>query len=151
MQYRRFGHLDFEVSALVIRWPRRVKAGGVTDAMVQYVDVVPTLIEAAGGEAAGVDTGCPDAKGKRGFDGRSFLGVLLGKKRAHRNLVYGAHTTRGIIAGSDCYPVRSVRSVRAMASPPRTPLGRATAALPQCIWWMPLAAAGRYPTTAPSP
>jgi len=99
-------------TALVIRWPRRVKAGGVTDAMVQYVDVVPTLIEAAGGDPAGVDTGCPDAKGKRGFDGKSFLGVLLGKNRAHRNLVYGAHTTRGIIAGSECYPVRSVRSDR---------------------------------------
>ena len=99
-------------TALVIRWPANVKAGSTTDAMVQYVDVVPTLVEAAGGKAAGVDTGCPDAKGRRGFDGKSFLGVLLGKNQAHRNLVYGAHTTRGIIAGSDCYPVRSVRSDR---------------------------------------
>jgi len=99
-------------TALVIRWPRRVKAGSTTDAMVQYVDVVPTLIEAAGGDPAAIDTGCPDAKGKRGFDGTSFLGVLLGKNRAHRDLVYGVHTTRGIIAGSECYPVRSVRSDR---------------------------------------
>ncbi len=99
-------------TALVVRWPAKVKAGSVTDAMVQYVDVVPTLIEAAGGDPTAIDTGCPDAKGKRGFDGKSFLGVLLGRNRAHRFLVYGAHTTRGIIAGSDCYPVRSVRSDR---------------------------------------
>ena len=99
-------------TALVIRWPAKVKAGSTTDAMVQYVDVVPTLIEAAGGDPTAIDTGCPDSGDKRGFDGKSFLGVLLGRNRAHRNLVYGAHTTRGIIAGSDCYPVRSVRSDR---------------------------------------
>ena len=34
--------------ALVVRWPRQVKAGSVADAMVQYVDVVPTLLAAAG-------------------------------------------------------------------------------------------------------
>jgi uncharacterized sulfatase len=99
-------------TALVARWPGRVRAGSVSDAMVQYVDVVPTLIEAAGGDPAAVDTGRPDARGDRGFDGRSFLGVLLGKTDAHHDVVFGAHTTRGIIAGSDCYPIRSVRSRR---------------------------------------
>jgi len=99
-------------TALVVRWPGRVRPGSTTDAMVQYVDVVPTLIEAAGGDPQRIDTGCPDARGDRGFDGRSFLGVLLGKAKAHRDVVFGAHTTRGIIAGSDCYPVRSVRSDR---------------------------------------
>jgi uncharacterized sulfatase len=99
-------------TALVVRWPGKVKPGSITDAMVQYVDVVPTLIEAAGGDPATVDTGCPDARGNRGFDGRSFLGVLLGSGQAHRDVVFGAHTTRGIIVGTDCYPVRSARNRR---------------------------------------
>ena len=73
---------------------------------------MPTLIEAAGGDPEKVDTGCPDAQGDTGFDGRSFLGVLLGKTQAHRDVVFGAHTTRGIIASSDCYPVRSARNRR---------------------------------------
>ena len=87
-------------TAFVVRWPARVKAGSVTDAMTQYVDVVPTLLAAAGGEI-------PD-----GLDGRSFLGVLAGSATAHRDYVYGVHTTRGIIKGSKCYPVRSIRSKR---------------------------------------
>ena len=85
-------------TALVIRWPKRVKAGSVANAMVQYVDVVPTLVAAAGGKPV------------EGLDGRSFLGVLLGKTDKHNEYVYGVHTTRGIISGSECYPVRSVRS-----------------------------------------
>ncbi len=97
-------------TAFLVRWPARVKPGSVAKAMVQYVDVVPTLIEAAGGDPAKVDTGRPDARGSRGFDGRSFLGVLLGRTDEHRDLVYGCHTTRGIINGSACYPIRSVRS-----------------------------------------
>jgi uncharacterized sulfatase len=99
-------------TALVVRWPGKVTPGSTTDAMVQYVDVVPTLIEAAGGDPTTIDTGCPDARGDRGFDGRSFLAVLLGKADAHRDVVFGAHTTRGIIVGTDCYPVRSARNRR---------------------------------------
>ena len=97
-------------TALVVRWPGRVKAGSTTDAMVQYVDITPTLIEAAGGDPTAIDTGRPDASGNTGFDGRSFLGVLLGKTEKHADYVYGAHTTRGIIAASECYPIRSIRS-----------------------------------------
>jgi len=84
--------------ALVVRWPVRIKAGSIAHAMVQYVDVVPTLVEAAGGKVP------------EGLDGRSFLPVLLGETDRHNEFVYGAHTTRGIIAGSECYPVRSIRS-----------------------------------------
>jgi len=99
-------------TAFILRWPARVKAGSSTQAMTQYVDVTPTLIEAAGGDPKEIDTGCPDAKGYTGFDGRSFLAVLEGKTDKLREYVYGAHTTRGIINGSQCYPVRSVRSAR---------------------------------------
>lgn len=80
--------------------------------MTQYVDVVPTLIEATGGDPKSIDTGRPDTHGNKGFDGRSFLRVLLGEADKHHDYVYGVQTTRGIINGSACYPIRSVRSER---------------------------------------
>ncbi|MBD3673168.1 MAG: sulfatase [Planctomycetaceae bacterium] len=98
-------------TALVIRWPGHVEAGAVSAAMVQYVDILPTLLEAAGADPTSIDTGRPGAPdGGTGFDGRSFLPVLLGGETSHREYVYGAHTTRGIIAGTWIYPIRSVRS-----------------------------------------
>ena len=100
-------------TALVVRWPGKVKPGSTSDAMVQYVDVVPTLLDAVGADADAIDTGLGGAPdGGRGFDGRSFLDVLLGDEDAHRQFAYGVHTTRGIINGSDCYPIRSVRNER---------------------------------------
>jgi len=81
----------------IVRWPGRVKAGTVTDAMVSFVDVLPTFIEAAGGKPPG------------DIDGRSFLPVLLGRKKKHHDVVFGAPTTRGIISGR-AYPIRSVRT-----------------------------------------
>lgn len=99
-------------TAFIVRWPAKVKAGTRATAMTQYVDVVPTLLAAAGADPGVIETGRPDAHGKTGFDGRSFLDVLLGRTDAHRDHVYGAHTTRGIINGSACYPIRSVRSAR---------------------------------------
>jgi len=99
-------------TAFIVRWPGKVMPGTRTQAMTQYVDVVPTLIEAVGSDPAQIDTGRPDANGNTRFDGRSFLNVLLSQNDKHRDYVYGVHTTRGIIKGSDCYPIRSVRSQR---------------------------------------
>jgi uncharacterized sulfatase len=86
-------------TALVIRWPGRVKPDSVAEAMVQYVDVVPTLVDAAGGKPI------------EGLDGRSFLPVLLGQTDEHHDAVFGVHTTKGIIAGTpEGYPIRSIRT-----------------------------------------
>ncbi|MFQ5732530.1 MAG: sulfatase [Planctomycetaceae bacterium] len=96
----------------IVRWPGKVKPGSRSNALVQYVDVVPTLIEAAGGNPAKVDTGRAGATdGGRGFDGKSFLDILRGKTDAHHKYVYGVHTTNGIISGKP-YPIRSVRDKR---------------------------------------
>jgi uncharacterized sulfatase len=84
-------------TAFMMRWPTKIKAGSITDAMIQYVDVVPTLIEAAQGKA-------PD-----NIDGISFMPVLKGLKQEHREYTYGVHTTRNVLKGND-YPIRSVRS-----------------------------------------
>ncbi len=85
-------------SAMIVRWPGKVKEGAVSDAMVEYVDVTPTFVDAAGLEPAS------------DFDGRSFVDVLAGKADQHKEFVFGAMTTRGIINGNDCYPIRSIRS-----------------------------------------
>lgn len=81
----------------IVRWPGKVKAGTVTDAMVSFVDVLATFVEVAGGRPP------------RDIDGRSFLPVLLGKRNKHHDVVFGAHTTQGIISGR-AYPIRSVRT-----------------------------------------
>ncbi|MEK6235529.1 MAG: sulfatase-like hydrolase/transferase, partial [Planctomycetales bacterium] len=87
-------------SAMVVRWPGKVKPDSVSDAMVEYVDVAPTFVAAAGGTPAKV------------LDGRSILPVLTGETDRHKDHVYGIMTTRGIINGSSSYPIRTVRDQR---------------------------------------
>jgi len=86
-------------TAFMMRWPEKIKAGSVSNAMIQYVDVVPTLIELAGGKVPS------------NIDGQSFISVLQGIKNEHREYSYGIHTTRNVLEGND-YPIRSVRSKR---------------------------------------
>lgn len=87
-------------SIMVVRWPGKVKRGSESSAIVEYVDIAPTFIEAAGGEPSDV------------LDGKSFLPVLLGKADRHKTHSYGLMTTLGIINGSACYPIRTVRDER---------------------------------------
>ena len=79
---------------LILSWPGVIKAGTRTDAMVSWVDFLPTLLEAAGGPA-------PDD-----IDGRSFLPVLRGKRSEHRDRIFTTHSTDG---RKNIYPMRSVR------------------------------------------
>jgi uncharacterized sulfatase len=85
-------------SAFIARWPKKIRPGSVSDAMIEYLDVLPTYIEAAGGTPP------------QELDGKSLLPVLLGKKTRHKNYVYGEMTTRGINNGSDYFGIRSIRS-----------------------------------------
>ena len=98
--------------AAIARWPGKIQPGTANAALVQYVDVLPTLIAAAGGDPTQLDTGCPDATGQRGFDGRSFLDVLSGKSEHLRDYVFAEHTARGIIKGPPAYGTRAVRDKR---------------------------------------
>ena len=81
-------------TALVARWPGKTTAGKRTNALVQYADILPTLLEAAGGNPA-----------KQNYDGSSFLGVLEGKAGKHRSYVYGIHNN---IPEGPSYPIRTV-------------------------------------------
>jgi arylsulfatase A-like enzyme len=63
--------------------------------MVSWVDILPTLVEVAGGEPP------------QGIDGRSFAGVLRGEKQLHRDRIFTTHSADGRM---NIYPIRSVRT-----------------------------------------
>lgn len=88
-------------SAAIARWPGQVPAGSTSEAMIQYVDVVPTLLEAAGADPETMD-----------FDGRSFLPVLRGDANEHQEIVFGLQTTVGVFGAKQPYGIRTARSDR---------------------------------------
>ncbi len=98
--------------AAIARWPGHVQPESTTTALMQYVDVAPTFLAAAGLDPAQIDTGCPDANNNRGFDGRSFLDVLTGTTTRFRDYVFSQHTTVGINGFQEPYPMRAVRDDR---------------------------------------
>jgi N-sulfoglucosamine sulfohydrolase len=98
--------------AAIARWPGRIVPGSTNPALMQYVDVLPTILAAAGGDPLAIDAGCPDADGRTGLDGRSFLDALEGRSTTLRDAVFAEHTTCGIIKGSDAYASRSVSDGR---------------------------------------
>ncbi len=81
----------------IVRWPGRISAGGVSDALISLVDVTPTLVELAGGHPS------PD------LDGRSFLGVLEARTNAHRDVIFATHSQDGRMNLS---PMRCIRNAR---------------------------------------
>jgi uncharacterized sulfatase len=99
-------------AAGLVRWPGKVQPGSSSAALMQYTDVPPTLLAAAGVDPTTIDTGCPDANGYRGFDGKSFLDLLTGKADRFRDYVFAQHTTVGISGYKDPYPIRAVHDAR---------------------------------------
>ncbi len=83
-------------TGLFARWPGKIAAGKRTDALVEYADVVPTLLELAGGNPT-------DASYQ--FDGTSFTDVLFGKNDTHRQFTYGIHDN---LPEGPAYPSRTV-------------------------------------------
>ncbi|MFN7926857.1 MAG: sulfatase [Blastocatellia bacterium] len=76
-------------------WPGVIKPGSVSGAMVQWIDLLPTLIEVAGGKV-------PD-----GLDGRSFAAVLRGRAKEFRREIFTTHSGDGAM---NVYPIRSLRT-----------------------------------------
>ncbi|MEM9588477.1 MAG: sulfatase/phosphatase domain-containing protein, partial [Planctomycetota bacterium] len=85
-------------TALVARWPGLIEAGRRTDALVQYCDVVPTLLDVAGA-----------ADDQADLDGVSFRKVLHGADRSDRPYVYGMHNN---VPEGPPYPIRSITDGR---------------------------------------
>ena len=83
-------------SAAIARWPGKIMAGSENDALMSYVDVVPTLVELAGGESV------------PGLDGRSFANVLLGRSSEHADYVFAQATSLGVNGVKTPYAIRAV-------------------------------------------
>jgi len=84
-------------TALVAAWPGHVSRCKRTDALIQYADIAPTLLELAGGESSDE------------FDGISFADILRGTTDQHREFAYGMHNN---LPEGPRYPIRSVTDGR---------------------------------------
>lgn len=85
-------------TGFIVRWPGQVEPKSICDTLIEYSDVVPTFIEAAGGAIPEI------------LDGKSIVHLLTGKGGFHKDYVFSQATTRGIINAPDYYGIRSVRS-----------------------------------------
>lgn len=81
-------------TGFVVRWSGHVEFNTRTDAIVQYCDVLPTLIELAGGNPEEAD-----------FDGSTFLDVLKGETEEHREFAFFMHNN---VPEGPSYPIRGV-------------------------------------------
>jgi N-sulfoglucosamine sulfohydrolase len=82
---------------LIAAWPGQIKPGTRTAAMVSWIDLLPTLVEAVGGKAPA------------DIDGRSFLPVLRGESQVHRDRIFTTHMNDNRM---NVYPARAVRDER---------------------------------------
>ncbi|MBK1883825.1 sulfatase [Luteolibacter pohnpeiensis] len=82
---------------LLAVWPGHVKPASHSDAMVSLIDVLPTLVDVAGGTPP------------KDIDGESFADVLEGKTTTHRDKIYATHSGDGDF---NVYPSRCVRDAR---------------------------------------
>lgn len=78
----------------IARWHGEIPAATVTDAMISHVDLLPSLIDIAGGEPS------------KQMDGRSFTRVLYGQQQTFRDKIFGTHTRDG---NMNVFPQRCVR------------------------------------------
>jgi uncharacterized sulfatase len=78
-------------------WPGVIKPGSRSEALVGLVDVMPTMIKAAGG--------MPPSD----IDGRSLLPLLVGREIDCRDEMFTTHSGDGKM---NDYPIRSVRTAR---------------------------------------
>lgn len=84
-------------SSMIVKWPGKVAPNTKTDAIVQYEDVTPTLIDILGGNPI------------EELDGKSFKRVLESKATEHRKVAFGIHNN---IPEGSAYPMRSIRGHR---------------------------------------
>ena len=91
--YDRGLHVPF-----IVRWPGKIKPGR-TDALINFVDFVPTIIDLAGGKI-------PET-----LDGKSLVSIFERKKDSHHDYVYGVGHRQGTI-GRYINPQRSISDGR---------------------------------------
>ncbi len=82
---------------LIVARDGMIKAGSRSDAMVSWIDILPTLIDIAGGDVP------------RNLDGSSFARVLRGKVTSHRQRIFATHSGGRMM---NVYLSRSIRTDR---------------------------------------
>ncbi|MGE0756968.1 MAG: sulfatase [Pirellulaceae bacterium] len=82
---------------LIVSWPGVTTPGSRSEALISWVDLLPTLYAVSGGQP-------PPS-----LDGQSFLPVLKRQKATHRDRVFATHSNDGRM---NVYPARSVRDER---------------------------------------
>ncbi len=78
---------------MIAVWAGRIVAGSITDALVQYEDILPTMIDLAGGQIPA------------DLDGMSMKELLTGKLNEHRQYAFSLHHN---IPEGPAYPIRMV-------------------------------------------
>ena len=76
----------------LVRWPGVVKPGSRIDAMLSFMDITPTCLEAAG------------VKVPASIQGKSFLPVLRGARKTQHDWLFLSHTDHVVSS----YPCRSI-------------------------------------------
>jgi N-sulfoglucosamine sulfohydrolase len=82
---------------MIVVWPGHIKPNTRTDAMVSWIDILPTLLDIGTAEIP------------EDIDGKSFRNVLEGKTENHRDLIFTTHTGD---TDKNRYPIRSVRDTQ---------------------------------------
>lgn len=81
---------------MIISWPGHVAPSTRTDALADFTDVMPTLLELAGGKTS------PE------MDGKSLVPLMQGKDIEIHEDLYLSHTMLGVNDVYDPYPIRGV-------------------------------------------
>ena len=81
---------------MIVRWPGQVKANSTSQQLVDFTDIMPTLMELAGG------------KPEREMDGKSLMSLLKGDEAALREDIFLSFTALGVKEAYTPYPIRSV-------------------------------------------
>ena len=87
-------------TAFIVRWPENIAKGSESNAIIDYTDVVPTLIDLAGGDIP------------KHLDGKSFKDILLNKSTDGKDYTFSMQTSRGEPWGGDHFGIRCVRDDR---------------------------------------
>lgn len=103
LPYGKWNNYETSVKApMLVCWPGVVEPQKRYSSLLSFVDILPTLIEIAGGEAPQSGYGTDE------IDGRSFLPLLMGEAYNHRDYVFSTNSS----AAHHTYPLRSVVSDR---------------------------------------
>ena len=95
-------YVNGQGTALIVHWPGVTEPGSVNNELVAIADVVPTLVDMAGGT---LEAGT--------IDGKSFAPMLRGEKHVNHAYHFGAFSNLSIAQNRDRqFPIRSIRDQR---------------------------------------